>query len=346
MGDLAGSLMVDSRGARVFVTGCTGFVGAWLCDELVRQGASVTGLVWPSVSIAAYQQLGLSQRITEASGDINDAALLGQILTGQPFDFIFHLAARAIVSDANASPAETFEVNIRGTWNLLETVRTCQPAAHLIVATNDKVYGDQADLPYTESSPFAATHPYDVSKACADLLAASYAHSLGLRVAVVRCGNIYGGGDLNVSRLVPGTIRAALSGERPFIRSDGTLTRDYIHIRDVVHAYLAVAKALDNDLCVGQAFNFGNRRPVAVLELVDRILRCVGRPDLSPVIADQASGEIQHQWLDSSKAERELGWRPTVGLDEGLCEAVDWYRAFAATDTGARWIGQREAAPT
>jgi CDP-glucose 4,6-dehydratase len=173
----------------------------------------------------------------------------------------------------------------------------------------------------------------------------SYAKSLGLRVAVVRCGNIYGGGDLNGSRLIPGTVRSALAGQRPFVRSDGSLTRDYIHIRDVLSAYLAVAAALDDGRACGEAFNFGNRHPVSVLEVVDHILSNLERPDLRPVIANQAFGEIQHQWLDSAKAEHQLGWRPSVNLDDGLRETVAWYRDFAASEPGQRWIGERQAAP-
>jgi CDP-glucose 4,6-dehydratase len=349
VGHLAGNghirTMSDRRGSRVLVTGCTGFVGAWLCDELLRQGAFVTGLVWPSASFAAYERLRLPQRIAEVRGDINDASLLRRALQKQRFDTVYHLAARAIVIEANEAPAETFEVNIRGTWTLLEAVRVVQPDAQVVVATSDKVYGDQASLPYRESSPLGASHPYDVSKACADILGASYANSFGLRVAVVRCGNIYGGGDLNGSRLIPGTIRSALAGERPLIRSDGTLTRDYIHIRDVLSAYLAVADALGEGRARGEAFNFGNRQPVTVLDVVDRILGNLDRLDLRPVIANQASGEIQHQWLDSTKAKQQLGWRPSVNMDDGLRETVAWYRDFAASEAGARWVGEGAVAP-
>jgi CDP-glucose 4,6-dehydratase len=344
-GNDARGLMSDLRGARVLVTGCTGFVGAWLCDALLGQGAVVTGLVWPSASYAGYERLGLPHRITKVPGDICDGPLLRSLLQKQTFDTIFHLAARAIVLEANEAPAETFEVNIRGTWTLLEAVRATQPTARVVVATSDKVYGDQASLPYREGSPLGAKHPYDVSKACADLVAVSYAESLGLWVAVVRCGNIYGGGDLNGSRLIPGTIRSALAGQRPLIRSDGSLTRDYIHIRDVLSAYLAVAAALNDGPACGEVFNFGNRRPVSVLEVVDRILANLDRPDLRPTIANQASGEIHHQWLDYSKAERELGWWPSVNLDDGLRETVAWYCDFAASEEGQRWIGERQATP-
>lgn len=330
-------------GMRVLVTGCTGFVGAWLCDELLRDGAEVTGLVWPSASMAAYERLSLPERIREVPGDINDGVLLRSVLHDGEIDAVFHLAAQAIVTQANQSPTETYDVNVRGTWTLLDAIREAAPAVRrIVVATSDKVYGDQPVLPYSEQTPLGAVHPYDVSKACADLVATSYAKSFGMPVAIIRCGNIYGGGDLNMGRLIPGTIRSILAGERPFIRSDGTLTRDYVHVQDVQRAYVRTAEALDQPRFRGEAFNFGNERPVSVLEVVELILQYLGRPDLRPVIGNVASGEILHQWLQSSKARRELCWEPAVSLEEGLRETVAWYQDFFRTDAGREWVGAGE----
>ena len=230
---------------------------------------------------------------------------------------------------ANRHPLATFETNVQGTWTLLEACRTSAVPVQVVVASSDKAYGNQTVLPYTEETPLRGRHPYDVSKSCADLIAQAYNTSYGLPVVITRCGNLYGGGDLNWSRLIPGTIRAALTGERPIIRSDGLAVRDYVYVEDGVRAYLAAAEALAAcpDLG-GQAFNFGYDAPLSVLDVVKAVLHEVGRPDLEPDVRAETTNEIPAQYLDSSKARRVLQWTPQIGLQQGLRRTVAWYRDF------------------
>ncbi len=321
-------------GKNVLVTGCTGFLGAWLTKRLVEEGARVVGLIWESASEASFCRLGLDKLIVCEPGDIRDLPLLRRITRDHAVDTVFHLAAQALVTNANVAPLDTFETNTKGTWLLLEALRELGPSLRVVVASSDKVYGDQEPLPYTEDAPLLAANPYDVSKACADLVAQSYAKAFGLPVGIVRCGNIYGGGDLNFDRVIPGTIRSALWGENPLIRSDGTFTRDYLYIDDAVQAYLLVAQALDDSRFHGEAFNFGNERPYTVLEIVDLILKLMERPDLEPVILNSATNEIRHQYLASERARRELGWAPAFGLERGLPETIAWYEELLATGSG------------
>ena len=315
-------------GKRVLVTGCTGFVGGWLTERLVDEGAVVSGLIWEEDRDAHFFRAGLGRRINCVPGDIRDLTLLTKTLADGEIDTVFHLAAQAIVTKARISPLETYETNTMGTWALLEAARASASLRRIVVASTDKVYGDQEELPYRESTPIRAINPYDVSKASADLIAHSYAETYGFPLAVIRCGNIYGGGDLNFDRLIPGTIRAVLQNEHVLVRSDGTCTRDYLYVDDAVDAYLMLAQALDQDEFHGEAFNFGNERPFTVLEIVDKILAMMGRQDLKPVVQNVATAEIQHQYLSASKAMDRLGWSPAHDLESGLGKTIPWYEAL------------------
>lgn len=268
-------------------------------------------------------------------GALEDFALLNRALAEYEVETVFHLAAQAIVGVANRNPLSTFESNIRGTWHVLEACRQNPSVRRVVLASSDKAYGDQKQLPYDEQTPLQGAHPYDVSKSCADLIAGAYHNTYGLPVGVTRCGNLFGGGDLNFNRIVPGTIRSALSNERPIIRSDGSPLRDYIYVKDAVEAYLLLARALEDPKLHGQAFNFGTARPYSVLDLTCKILSLMDRADLAPVVLNEARGEILHQYLSSSKARKLLGWEPVASLDGGLLETIGWYRAFfGGTDGG------------
>ncbi|MGH3054930.1 MAG: GDP-mannose 4,6-dehydratase, partial [Gaiellaceae bacterium] len=241
---------------------------------------------------------------------------------------VIHLAAQAIVGVANRNPVATFDTNIRGTWSMLEACRRSPAVKQIVLASSDKAYGAQPQLPYDETTPLQGRHPYDVSKSCADLIGHAYGVTYDLPVAITRCGNFYGGGDLNWNRVVPGTIRSVLRGQRPVIRSDGQYVRDYFYVEDGAAAYLLLAERLAQDNTVrGQAFNFSNELQVTVLELVHKILQLM-QSDLTPDVRNEASNEIRHQYLSAAKARAVLGWHPLFTLDEGLQRAVDWYRAF------------------
>ncbi len=316
------------RDRPVLVTGCTGILGSWLTQALVAKGADVVGLVrdW-----APHSQLILSgtyERIHVVRGDVADYALLERALVEYEVETVFHLAAQTIVTIANRAPLSTFETNIKGTWLLLEAARRVGTVGRLVVASSDKAYGPHTQLPYTEKAPLQACHPYDVSKACADMLTRAYAVSFGLPAVVTRCANLYGGGDLNWNRIVPGTMRAVLYGERPIIRSDGSPVRDYLYVRDAVAGYLRLAEALDDATLYGQAFNFGMDDPQSVLDIVRAIIAISDHPDLEPIILNQTSNEIQAQYLSSEKANRLLGWRPAWSLSAALRETLEWYQRF------------------
>lgn len=315
------------RHRRVFVTGATGLLGSEMVAELVRQGAEVTCLVrdWVPAS-----RLLASRTVTDTNvvcGDLLDADLLVRAINEYEIDTVFHLGAQAIVGAASRSPVGTFDTNIRGTWNVLEACRhNARLVKRVIVASSDKAYGIADRLPYTEDAPLQGRFPYDVSKSCADLIALSYFHSFGTPVVVTRCGNLWGPGDLNYNRLIPGTIRSALLGERPIIRSDGTYRRDYFYVKDAVHAYLTLADQMVDLNLGGQAFNFGNEQPVTVLEMVRIILKVMDKQTLEPLILNEASGEIPDQYLDCSKASRVLTWAPKYTFESGLADTLPWYR--------------------
>lgn len=315
--------------AQPLVTGATGLLGSWLLRRLLEMGSSPVCLVRDWVPQSELARSGMLERVTVVRGDVRDQAFLERVLGEHEIDTVFHLAAQTIVGIANRNPVSTFETNIQGTWALLEACRRSPLVKGVVFASSDKAYGSAETLPYAEDTPLQGRHPYDVSKSCADLIAQSYAATYGFPVAITRCGNFYGGGDLNWNRIVPGTIRSALRGERPVIRSDGKLLRDYLYVEDGVDAYLTLAGALlSGKASPGSAYNFGHSRPVSVLEVVDRVLALTGREDLQPDIRNEAHNEIPSQYLDASRAQRELDWTPRYDLDEGLKRAIAWYGEF------------------
>jgi CDP-glucose 4,6-dehydratase len=315
----------------VFLTGCTGFLGSYMAKELVNQGANVTGLVRDRVPKSNLYTGEEFNKINTVCGAVEDEALLERILGEYEIDTVFHIAAQAIVGIANRNPLGTFEANIRGTYNLLEAVRRSPLVKRVVVASSDKAYGNQTELPYSEDMPLKGSHPYDVSKSCTDLIAQAYHKTYGIPVCITRCGNLYGGGDLNFNRIIPQTIRSVLKGERPVIRSDGTYIRDYFYVEDAVKAYLLLAEKMVDLNLEGHAFNFSNEIQLTVSELVDKILALM-KTDLTPVILNQGSNEIIHQYLSAKKAREILGWEPSFSIDEGLTRTIDWYRKFFGKD--------------
>ena len=312
----------------VLVTGCTGLLGAWLTAWLADHGAQVVGLVRDDVPHSNFHRLGLAARVVTVRGAVEDYDVVERTLNEYEIEVVFHLAAQTIVGIANENPRSTFSTNVAGTWNVLEACRRSRRVRAVVVASSDKAYGTQDDLPYHEGAPLVGRHPYDVSKSCADLIAQAYFATYATPVAVTRCGNFFGGGDLNWNRLVPGTIRSLLDGERPIIRSDGTMRRDYIYIKDAVGAYVLLAeKVLAGDVA-GRAYNFSNETPVTVLDMATLIGRLVRRPDLPPRVLNEASNEIPHQFLSAERARTELGWKPEYTVEQGLTETIAWYREF------------------
>ena len=318
------------KGVPVLVTGATGFIGSRLAERLLGEGAQV---VVPRRDVPAksyFRIAGLEERCTVVPADLLDFETLHRIVNEHGIKAVFHLAAQTIVGTANRSPLSTFESNIRGTYNLLEACRTAgvvgDPVERVVVASSDKAYGSHEDLPYREDFPLQPEFPYDVSKAATDMIARSYARTYGLPVAVTRFANIYGGGDFNLSRIVPDTARALIRGERPVIRSDGSPQRDYMHVEDAASAYLRVAESLDHERNYGRGWNAGAGEPVAVIEIVRRMIAVAGK-DVEPDIQGEGTphGEIDRQWLDSTAIREELGWRPEWDLDRGLAEADQWY---------------------
>lgn len=316
------------RDRTVFVTGATGLLGGWLVQHLLTRGADVVALIRDWVPQSALLSSESIHRVKTVRGDIRDQELLERILGEYEVDTIFHLAAQTIVGVANRNPVSTLDTNIRGTWALCEAARRSPLVRSVIVASSDKAYGAHEHLPYTEDASLQGTHPYDVSKSAADLVARMYALTYGLPLAITRCGNFFGGGDLNWNRLVPGTIRSALRGEAPVIRSDGTLIRDYIYVEDGALAYLTLAEALHSSPeLMGEAFNFSNELQMDVQSLVRLILSRIN-PGLSPIIKNEAVHEIDHQWLSAAKARATLGWSPSFTLEEGMDRTIEWYRSF------------------
>lgn len=311
----------------VLVTGAGGFVASWLCRSLLEHGAVVVGIVRDSGGERLLQLHGIHDRLELVRGSITDYALVERVLTEYEIDTVFHLAAQALVVAANRSPISTFESNIRGTWTVLEAARSCQTVTHLVVASSDKAYGPSPELPYRESHELNGHYPYDASKLCADVLSRSYAATFGSPVAVTRFANIYGGGDLNWSRIIPGTIRWALHDEQPIIRSDGRMERDYVFIDDAVRGYLAVGELSAKRSVRGRAFNFGSGSPISVIELAEKILELTSAA-VTPKVLGVASGEIDRQYLDSSLAGEVLGWHPQVSLEDGLAQTIRWYAEY------------------
>ena len=321
---------------RVFVTGATGLLGSWLTQELVASGADVVCLIRDWVPQSRFLTEAVDRHATIVRGELEDFDIILRAINEYEIDTVFHLGAQTIVGTAARSTLSTFEANIRGTWNVLEASQQCRRLVNrVIIASSDKAYGQHEALPYTEDTPLQGRYPYDVSKSCADLLSLSYFHTYGLPVLVTRCGNLFGGGDLNFNRLIPGTIRSALQGDRPIIRSDGTFVRDYFYVRDAVAAYMRAAEQLEDLQLAGEAFNFGNETPLSVVEIVEQILALMGLTDLSPVILNQASNEIPRQYLDCSKARARLSWEPKFSIEDGLRECIDWYTAHLDSRSSA-----------
>src|SRR5262245_19251768 len=310
------------------VTGATGLVGGWLVRRLLEAQADVVCLVRDWVPQSEAVRSGFLERVKVVRGDVRDQALLERVLGEFEIATVLHLAAQTIVPIANRNPVSTFESNVAGTWALLEAGRRSSTVRQFVLASSDKAYGESTDLPYREDMPLVGRHPYDVSKSCADLVAQAYAATYGLPVVVTRCGNFFGGGDLNWNRVVPGTIRSILRGQRPVVRSDGRFVRDYFYVEDGAAAYMLLAERLAAGVARrGDAFNFSNEEPLDVLTLVDRILRAM-QSSLEPEILNQATHEIARQSLAANRAREVLSWRPTFSLDDGLSRTIDWYRRF------------------
>jgi len=311
-----------------FITGGTGLVGGWLVQRLLEAGADVVCLVRDWVPQSEMVRLSLFDRVKTVRGDVRDQSLLERVLGEYEIDTVIHLAAQTIVTIANRNPISTFESNIGGTWSLLEACRRSPKVKQIVAASSDKAYGSQEILPYSEEMALQGRHPYDVSKSCADLIAQSYAASYQLPVVVSRCGNFYGGGDLNWNRIVPGTIRSILRGKPPIIRSDGKYIRDYFYVEDGANVYMLLAEKLaENSTLGGQAFNFSNEIQISVLGIVEKILNLMGS-GLEPEILNETTNEIRHQYLSAEKARRYLGWQPMFSLDEGLVKTIHWYQDF------------------
>lgn len=319
------------RDRPVLVTGATGLVGSWLVKRMLAAQADVVCLVRDGIPRSEWSRAGLSEQVVTVKGDVRNQRLLERVLGEYEIDTVFHLAAQTIVGVADRNPISTLDTNIRGTWAVLEACRRSPTVRQIVLASSDKAYGEQKKLPYTENASMQGRQPYAVSKSCADLLAQAYASTYRLPVVITRCGNFYGGGDLNWNRIVPGTIRSVLRRQRPVIRSDGSLIRDYFYVEDGAAAYVLLAERLaaQPDLR-GEAFNFSSEKRLTVLELVKLILKLT-KCRLEPDVRNEAQLEIPHQYLDSSKARRVLGWKPLFSMDEGLARAIAWYRAYLRT---------------
>jgi len=316
------------RDRPVFVTGASGLLGSWLVRRLLRADADVVCLLRDWVPQSELIRGGVLENVKVVRGDVRDQETVERALGEYEIDTVIHLAAQTIVGIANRNPVSTFESNVGGTWTLLEACRRSPAISSIVVASSDKAYGEHDELPYNEDAPLVGRHPYDVSKSCADLIAQAYAATYDLPVAITRCGNLYGGGDLNWNRIVPGTIRSVLRGQRPVVRSDGQFVRDYFYVEDGAAANMSLAERLASDPSLkGQAFNFSNETQVTVLELVERILKLMDS-DLEAEVRNEVVNEIRQQYLSAEKARGVLGWKALFTLDEGLRATIAWYRDF------------------
>lgn len=317
------------QGRSVLVTGATGLIGSWLVKELRQRGARVVAFVLDADPHSEFLRSGDIAHCHVVTGDLADFTALERAVNLHEVDTVFHLGAQTLVEVAHRYPLATFEANIRGTYNLMEVCRVHRGlVGRVVVASSDKAYGTKPDLPYREDMSLAGDHPYEVSKTCTDLIAQTYGNTYDLPVTIARFGNVYGGGDLNWSRIVPETIRAILRGQRPVLRSDGTFIRDYVYVKDVARAYLRMAECMDRPDVRGEAFNFSGEKPTSVIELVHAIRRLMGREDIEPDIRNTARGEIKDQYLSAAKARERLGWTPDYSLEAGLRETIGWYRDF------------------
>jgi CDP-glucose 4,6-dehydratase len=316
------------RDRKVFITGATGFLGSWLTLFLTDAGSDVTCLVRDEIPRSNFHLMGLEGKTNVVRGDFRDMAVVDRAINEYETETVFHLGAQTIVGTANNNPVPTLTTNINGTINVLEASRRNKTVKGVVVSSSDKAYGTSEVLPYDESTPLRGEYPYDVSKSAADLIAQSFFKTFGLPVCITRCANFFGGGDLNFSRIVPGTIRDIYRGRQPVIRSDGKFVREYLYIKDAAEAYVKLAEGMEKrEGVVGEAFNFGSKERLSVLELVGKIARAMGS-GLEPAVLNQARGEIREQYLSSGKAKRVLCWEARHSIDEGLEETVGWYRDF------------------
>lgn len=314
---------------RVLVTGASGMVGSWLTRWLAESGAYTVAFIADTDPQSELLRSGTINRINVANGRLERYDDIERAINNHEVNSIFHLGAQPIVGAADRAPRHTFESNIQGTWNLLDACRVLNPLVkRIVVASSDKAYGTQPILPYTEDMSMNGDHPYEVSKSCTDLISTTYARTYGTPVTIARCGNIYGGGDLNWNRIVPGTFRSLLRNEQPILRSDGTFIRDYLHVDDIVSAYLLLGENTDKAEFLGQGFNFSDESPLTVMQIYNAICEAAGKVGTKPHILNAASSEIKDQYLDSTKAHNVLGWRASVTLEEGLKKTFGWYRDF------------------
>jgi len=321
------------NGKTVFVTGATGLMGGWLVKALMREGAEIVALVRDQVPKSMLVRERLIDQITTVSGDLESLPTLERAIAEYNPHTVFHLAAQPLVQVAKRDPVGTLRANVMGTWNVMEACRITG-RAHVVVASSDKAYGATDNLPYRETHPLQGRYPYDVSKSCTDLIAQMYAATYGVKTAIARCGNLFGGGDLNFDRTIPGLIKATLANERFVIRSDGKFVRDFLYVKDAAEAYLTLGERLAEDESIsGEAFNFSLGERLTVLDIVHMTLEIMGRTGLEPVIQNIASSEIREQYLDATKAHERLGWRPKYGMDEAIRETVAWYREHFAAET-------------
>ncbi|MFC1977608.1 GDP-mannose 4,6-dehydratase [Chloroflexota bacterium] len=329
-------MMAFWKNRNVFVTGCTGLLGSHLTGMLVEQGANIVGLVRDMVPKSNLIQTGVYDEINIVRGCVEDFFTLERAINEYEIDTVFHLAAQTIVGIANRNPLSTFESNIKGTWCLLEACKRVATVKRIVVASSDKAYGDQEELPYDETSSLKGAHPYDVSKSCIDLIAHTYYNTYKLPVCITRCGNFYGPGDLNFNRIIPETIRSVLNNEPPVIRSDGTFIRDYFYVKDAALAYMHLAERMEDTKIHGEAFNFSNELQIPVLDLTNKILSLMGRADLKPVILNQATNEIKHQYLSAKKARELLEWKPKYIFENALRETIEWYTEFLKNEVRSK----------
>lgn len=313
----------------VLITGATGFIGSWLVKELLSKEAKIVCLIRDIVPDSIFFSDSLDKKVIIARGELEELLDIERTINEYEPSVIIHLGAQTIVRTANNSPLGTFNSNVKGTWNLLEACRLHDKTIEsIVVASSDKAYGDQEKLPYTEDSPLNATNPYDLSKACADMLSKSYGITYNLPVSISRCGNFFGGGDLNFSRIVPGTIKSAYFGKNPVIRSDGMYVRDYIYVKDAVDAYMCLAEKTKSLKLKGDSFNFSNEVQLTVIELTNKILELMNKSSLKPEILNEAKNEIKNQHLSAEKAGKVLGWKSKWTVENGLKETIKWYEDY------------------
>ncbi len=322
------------KGRNVFVTGATGFFGSHLTRELVDSEANVTILVRDIRRKPDLYREKPDTKINVIEGSLEDLALLERSLDKYRTDTVFHLAAQTITGEAHIDPISTFHANILGTWNILEACRKSPHIKRIIVTSSDMAYGEQPTLPYYENMPLQGRHPYAVSKSCADIIAQTYHYTYRLPVCIARCGNLFGGGDLNFSRIIPGTIRSIYKQKKPIIRGDGTSSRDYLFVDDAARAYLLLAAKMDALNLAGEAFNFSNNSRVTVLDLTKKILKMMNC-NLDPIILNEENKEIKHQYLSIEKARKILGWKPLYSFDESLEKTIKWYKGYFADTAGS-----------